>query len=112
MYDVQIKLKNNQIIYQIAVKPHRFNHPAAKKTRGRNTIRMPVTTTSSRPSKKRKFMIKRKRPVITINNEEHDDFEEEDRTNDIIQAAGSGRNLNIYEDLKPETKPPRFIDSR
>jgi len=95
----------------LQVKPHRFDPPATKKTRGRNMIRMPVTTTSTRPSKKRKFMIKRKRPVITINNEEHDDFEEEDRTKDIIQAAGSGRNLNIYEDLKPETKTPRITTS-
>ena len=105
-------LRKNENIFEISVKPHRFDPPTTKRTRGRNMIRRPVTTTTTRPTKKRKFMIKRKRPVITINNEDHDDFEEEDRTNDVIQAAGSGRNLNIYEDLKPETKPPRCIDSR
>ena len=71
-------------------------------------IRRPVTIATTRPSKKRKFMVQRKRPIITINNDEHEDFEEEDRTIDVIQGAGSGRNLNIYKDLKPATKTPRY----
>ena len=63
-------------------------------------IRLPITTATSAPNKKRKFMIKRKRPIIKINNNEYEDIEEEERTVDILQVAGSGRNLNIYQDLK------------
>ena len=74
-------------------------------------IRLPVPTETSAPNKKRKFMIKRKRPIIKINNNEYEDIEEEERTVDILQVAGSGRNLNIYQDLKPETKAPRYIES-
>ena len=68
--------------------------------------RKPLTTPKSPPNNKRKFRVMmRKRPIITINNNANEDIEEEDRTNDILQGAGSGRNLNVFGSLI--TKAPR-----
>ena len=102
------KFSNNKLVFLVNInrlKPQTTKVP--NKTRGRGMIRLPVPTETSAPNKKRKFMIKRKRPIIKINNNEYEDIEEEERTVDILQVAGSGRNLNIYQDLKPETKAPR-----
>ena len=106
------KFPNNKLVILVNInrlKPQTTKAP--NKTRGRGMIRLPITTATSAPNKKRKFMIKRKRPIIKINNNEYEDIEEEERTVDILQVAGSGRNLNIYQDLKPETKAPGYIKS-